>query len=429
VESSKELEDRVARLEAGLQDFQYSLKRLTSHRDRHPDILGDGGDSRVIYNNFSKNTPNTLTDNLITSLQAPLTTDIYDFGYNFGNVDDALRPATSPQIGSRPRTPEFPPLPTRQNIPNVGIPRNVPAPGVTPVPGLEPDVQLAASPPSSPPLVNAPRYHHRQSRSIGSVVADRVPGRWTPQTESDHTIRPADGTISPQLGADDEIFQTFTSGHVETIDNSLQDPPRPYGHSQQSSHTVQSLYQMLADERLARRRLEAQLFRLRAEITDLHQQLAISTSTSPVPTAAVPAVYDTTPDYTTRAYPDDYPRNRNSGHNTFPLHPTLTKISNSSSGASSNRNNPRHSHHSTGSGNTRLREILKDVESSPPSTADAAASLAYRRHQQDRQAHEEEERLWREQQAHQRAQQQQQARVKMSSSSRKARTKRDERIF
>jgi hypothetical protein len=407
VESSKELEDRVARLEAGLQDFQYSLKRLTSHRDRHPDILGDGGDSRVIYNNFSKNTPNTLTDNLITSLQAPLSSDIHEYGYNYNSVDEALRPATSPQLGSRPRTPDFPPLPTHHNLPSVGRPLNAVAPVVSPVPGLEPDIQLATSPPSSPPLVKAPQYHHRQSRSIGSVVADRVPGRWTPQTESDHTIRPAHGTISPQLGADDEIFRTFTSGHIDTIDNTLQEMTLPHEQTGQPSYTVHSLYQMLADERLARRRLEAQLFRLRAEITDLHQQLAVSTTSPSAATASSSTPYDT----------NDYARNRNSQHNsihTFPLHPTLTKVSNSSSASS--RNNQRNSRHSAGSGNMRLREILRDVESSPPGTADAAATAAYRR-QQDREA--EEERMWREQQAQR----------SRSKTTKKTRTKRDERIF
>jgi hypothetical protein len=416
VESSKELEDRVARLEAGLQDFQYSLKRLTSHRDRHPDILGDGGDSRVIYNNFSKHTPNTLTDNLITSLQAPLSTDIYEYGYNYNAVDDALRPATSPQLGSRPRTPDFPPpLPTNNDLPNMSRPRNA---AVPPVPGLEPDVQLAASPPSSPPPMKAPQYHHRHTKSIGSVVADRVPGRWTPQTESDHTIRPAERTISPQLEADDEIFRTFTSGHMGTIDNTLQDLQVPQEQPRQPSHTVQSLYQMLADERLARRRLEAQLFRLRAEITDLHQQLAVST-TSPATAAATPS-YDTT-DYarTGTTYPDDTPRNRNSQHNsihTLPLHPTLTKVSNHSSSTSSAKRNSRHS---AGSGNMRLREILRDVESSPPGTADAATITAYRR-QRDREA--EEERAWREQQA-------QRVQASRSKSSRKTGRKRDERIF
>jgi hypothetical protein len=402
METSKELEDRVARLEAGLHDFQFSLKRLTADRDRHTDILSVGNDDPATHQRSSRNMPKTLTDTLITSLQAPLASDTYEYGYNYENDNDNLRPATSPQIGSRPRTPDYPPLPTNLRNPDIARSLNAAASTTPPVRSLDANIQLAASPPSSPPARIAPQYHHRHTRSIGSVLPDRNPGHWTPQTESDHTVRPRNGTVSPQLEANDEIFRTFTSSHQDAVDSGSRDLPLIQEQPQHSSYTVQSLYQMLADERLARRRLEAQLHRLRAEITDLHQQLAVSAS--PPTVAAIPA---STMESPSDSY--DYNRNRNS-HNsihTLPLQPSITKISNSSSASSHQRN----SRHSAGSGNFRLREILRDVEVSPPGTAEL-------RRQHEREA--EEERLWRERQAQ---------RSHGRSKSSKSRTKRDERIF
>jgi hypothetical protein len=46
--------------------------------------------------------------------------------------------------------------------------------------------------------------------------------------------------------------------------------------SQPPQHTFRSLYEMLADERSARRRLESQLRGLRQDITDLHHQVTTS---------------------------------------------------------------------------------------------------------------------------------------------------------
>ncbi|KAK0910138.1 hypothetical protein LTR91_020790 [Friedmanniomyces endolithicus] len=105
-ELSKDLEDRVARLEAGLQNFQQSLARLTAERNRRTVLVGGMPQKRRL--STDARTPSMLADTLsnpfaLASLQ-------YD-------LQEPERPSTSPQpprtpvraTGSRP--PPVPPLP------------------------------------------------------------------------------------------------------------------------------------------------------------------------------------------------------------------------------------------------------------------------------------------------------------------------------
>lgn len=172
---SRDLEDRVAQLEAHLQFFQRSLNKLQTDRNRRTVIVGDYPSPGL---GDSYRSPSMLADDL----RVP--SDYMD-----EDRDDQLeahRPATAPQ----PRSPiaECPPVP--------------------PLPG-----QSDYHSPDSPPRTGRPSNPRKPSNLI--------------------------------------------------INN--------------PNVTFKSLYQMLADERSARRRLETQMRTLHNDIQDLQQQVSSNT--------------------------------------------------------------------------------------------------------------------------------------------------------
>jgi len=172
---SRDLEDRVAQLEANLQFFQRSLNKLQADRNRRTVIVGD-------YSSLdpgkSYRTPSMLADDL----RVP--SDCMDADTQ--EQLKTLRPATAPQ----PRSPiaEYPPVP--------------------PLPG-----QSHYNSPESPTRDGRPSTSRKPSNLIIS---------------------------NPSV-------------------------------------TFKSLYQMLADERSARRRLETQMRNLHTDIQDLQQQVTSNT--------------------------------------------------------------------------------------------------------------------------------------------------------
>jgi len=98
---SRDIEDRVAKLEAGLQTFQRSLQRLTADRNRRTVLIGGVPQRRA---STDVRTPSMLAD----TLQDPLGASGYQYDFT-----ETQRPSTSPQP---PRTPvrsteTVPPLP------------------------------------------------------------------------------------------------------------------------------------------------------------------------------------------------------------------------------------------------------------------------------------------------------------------------------
>ncbi|KAK3116267.1 hypothetical protein LTR53_003571 [Teratosphaeriaceae sp. CCFEE 6253] len=246
---SRDLEDRVAKLEAGLQHFQQSLSRLTAERNQRTVLVGGGGGGLPQRRQSTDaRTPSMLADTLAHPLA------LASLQYEIG---EAERPATSPQP---PRTPVREASARRQ-------------PAVPRLPF--PEYHGAAEPFSTPPL---------------------------PQHETAFTA------AAPRQRS----TSSATAGN-STGTGPAQAPPPP-------QHTFRSLYEMLADERAARRRLETQLHRVRRDLTALHDQVAVS--------SGVP---------------------------------------------SSQRSSLRALDHSM-VGSSRLRDLLRETERSPPSAAAAAAA-------------------------------------------------------
>jgi len=188
-ETSKDLEDRVAKLEAGLQHFQRSLQRLTNERNRRTVVMGQGRSPT------DARTPSMLADTL---------TDFAPSNYEYDFSDAQRRPTTSPQEPEAPQAPQTPRRPVRST--------DTVRPTMPPLPRG----QTITTP--SPPMMTS-----------------FLPARTASQ----------DGAASSN-GAN---------------------------HTQQ--YTFKSMYEMLADERSARRRLETQLRNMRQEITDLQYQVSV----------------------------------------------------------------------------------------------------------------------------------------------------------
>jgi hypothetical protein len=171
---SRDLEDRVAQLEANLQFFQRSLNKLQADRNRRTVIVGD---YPAVDSGKSYRTPSMLADDLHTP------SDCMDADEHAEEHLENLRPATAPQ--ARSPIAEYPPVP--------------------PLPGQS-DYQS----PESPTRTGRPSNPRKPSNLIIS---------------------------NPSV-------------------------------------TFKSLYQMLADERSARRRLETQMRTLHTDIQDLQQQVS-----------------------------------------------------------------------------------------------------------------------------------------------------------
>ncbi|KAF2774112.1 hypothetical protein EJ03DRAFT_346749 [Teratosphaeria nubilosa] len=190
-ELSRDLEDRVAKLEAGLQSFQQSLQRLTTERNRPTVLVGTVPHGR--RNSTDARTPSMLADTL-SNFDSP--------AYQYDDPTPDIRPSTSPA----PSTP----------------------------------IRSSAPPPFHLPAAAAPDpASHARRRSPSRVI-------------------PGSSARPPKI----------------------------------QDYTFRSLYEMLADERSARRNLERQLRGLRAEINDLHYQVSSvhSQRSSFVPSVVDPMV-------------------------------------------------------------------------------------------------------------------------------------------
>ncbi|KAK4546965.1 hypothetical protein LTR36_001697 [Oleoguttula mirabilis] len=191
-ELSRDLEDRVAKLEAGLQHFQRSLQRLTNDRNRRTVIMGGVPQSR---SQSDARTPSMLADTLADF--APST-----YQYDYQNTQ--RRPLTSPQPPTLPQSPRTPVRSTETMRPRVApMPERVDEPFFTP----------------PPPITTS--------------------------------------LLPPGMGAG--------NGHSG----------RSSGNGQTPQYTFGALYDMLNDERSARRRLEGQLRGMKQEIYDLQYQVSV----------------------------------------------------------------------------------------------------------------------------------------------------------
>lgn len=191
-EMSRDLEDRVARLEDGLQHFRRSLQRLTNDRNRRTVVMGQG---RTPSSVAGARTPSMLADTLLDFSPS-------DYPYNFN--ENTQRPSTSPH---RPQTPVRPTdSASAGRLAMPPLPRTMSAdePFITP----SPPVMTSLLPPGMGPASNA---------------SNSSPAAPAPQTQQ---------------------------------------------------YTFKSLYEMLSDERSARRRLESQLRNMRQEINNLHYQVS-----------------------------------------------------------------------------------------------------------------------------------------------------------
>ncbi|KAK4508580.1 hypothetical protein PRZ48_002319 [Zasmidium cellare] len=226
-EMSKDLEDRVAKLEAGLQNFQMSLQRLTAERNRRTIIMGSVNTRR---SSNDMRTPSLLAD----TLADPLEPSSYE--YEYGHT---MRPSTSPQP---------PPPPPAQTQGNLEDP-------------FGPDLPRASASTrqSIPPPTRSSQPVPPRASTAGASQPDRSPENFPMPLQShpptQHAPAPSTSTAA-----------TATAGSTRTT------PTQPY--------TFSSLYQMLSDERSARRKLENQLKSLQREISDLHSQVTLNTNAS-----------------------------------------------------------------------------------------------------------------------------------------------------
>lgn len=190
-ELSRDLEDRVAKLEAGLHHFQRSLQRLTNDRNRRTVIMGGVPHSR---SPSDARTPSMLADTL---------TDFAPSAYQYDLQGPQQRPTTSPEPQVLPQSPRTPVRSTETMRPRV-----------PPVPERAPEAFSTPPPPIMTPLLPA------------------------------------------GMGAGN-------GGHAGTS-----------GNGQPPQYTFGALYEMLNDERSARRRLESQLRGLKQEINYLQYQVS-----------------------------------------------------------------------------------------------------------------------------------------------------------
>ena len=195
---SQDIEDRVARLEAGLRSFRGELAQMTADRNRRTVLIGGVPTDSIRRRGSSDGRTASL---LAETLQDDLAPSDYPYDYR-----DTLRPSTSPQ------------------------------------------------PPRTPPV----RYLGPSPRQDASMTPQALPAADDPFTTTPSPPRPStSGAQRPPPEA---------SRNQEPL---LVQPP-----TQPQQYTFRSLYEMLADERSARRRLEMQMRGLREEIANLHYQVS-----------------------------------------------------------------------------------------------------------------------------------------------------------
>ncbi|KAK4635654.1 hypothetical protein CLAFUW4_01046 [Fulvia fulva] len=216
---SKDLEDRVAKLEAGLHNFQRSLQRLAAERNRRTIIMGELAPQR---SSNDMRSPSMLAETLADDLEPSA------YEYQYGHT---LRPSTSPQ----------PPLP--------------------------PEVQGSVEDPFGPELPT--------TGAAPSTAANSMPARMSERLAAD---RPTESFRMPSpLNSHPPTQEPPMPMRMPAPAPPPAPAPAPSSGSIRTTttqpYTFNSLYQMLADERSARRKLENQLKSLRNEISDLHTQV------------------------------------------------------------------------------------------------------------------------------------------------------------
>ncbi|KAK0785503.1 hypothetical protein LTR59_009318 [Friedmanniomyces endolithicus] len=224
-ELSKDLEDRVARLEAGLQNFQQSLARLTAERNRRTVLVGGMPQKRRL--STDARTPSMLADTLsnpfaLASLQ-------YD-------LQEPERPSTSPQP---PRTP-------------VRATGSRPPP-VPPLPFVERMAEPFSTPPPPP-----------QTAFMAATSTQRPRGNTTGATGT--AVPPTNSNLNPNTNLNPNPYPSRPP---------VQPAEQPQHQPQAPQHSFRTLYDLLATERTARHRLETQLNTMRHEINDLHYQVSV----------------------------------------------------------------------------------------------------------------------------------------------------------
>jgi len=226
-ELSKDLEDRVARLEAGLQNFQQSLARLTAERNRRTVLVGGMPQRRRL--STDARTPSMLADTLSNPLA--LASLQYD-------LQEPERPSTSPQP---PRTP-------------VRATGSRPLP-VPPLPFVERMAEPFSTPP--PPPQTAFMAVNSTQRPRGNTTG--ATSTAVPPTYSNLNPHPIPYSSSPPSQPAEQLLQLQQFQQLQ----------------QQPQHSFRTLYDLLATERTARHRLETQLNTMRHEINDLHYQVSV----------------------------------------------------------------------------------------------------------------------------------------------------------
>ncbi|KAI6912491.1 hypothetical protein KC318_g9435 [Hortaea werneckii] len=360
-EISHDLEDRVARLEAGLQHFQLSLQRMTTTDDRSRSSSGpvvgsgarqsrttpssshphrrqrDGGVQGVDY----ARTPSMLADTLAADfISSSHHHHHHQNGSSAGyDVDDPLHrlPSSSPlqyyyrQPSSvhephRPETPQtppalqdsglsphyygnlpgarpsMPPLPrtdsttmTREGDDEDEVEENFPFPaqaasfslgGRERTEDLPSGMATAAIPvdsPSEPPHSGGPWTSRKRRKESGGFHFPFSSSLRQEQEEEEEEE-------GQEMVKERQLRQEQDEEQEQDLEQRPPEYPAPqqrhqqqqqqhqhqYHHQQQ--HTFKSLYEMLSDERSARRNLEVQLRGLRREIRDLHLQVSTSSS-------------------------------------------------------------------------------------------------------------------------------------------------------
>lgn len=220
-ELSRDLEDRVAKLEANLHSFQRSLNRLQAEKNRRTVVIGDDSSNMRTSGVRRSNRVDELTPSmLVDDLHEPFANSHYLYHAGPTAEQHALRPSTAPHNLSLDTTAQpgasIPPVPSLSDSTRTPTPHNTTHSSSAAATGGSGSSRARSSPNWSP----AP--------ATGLSASERAPTRSASSTRL---------STSPTV-------------------------------------TFKSLYQMLSDERSARRRLESQLRGLRTEIQDLQFQVS-----------------------------------------------------------------------------------------------------------------------------------------------------------
>ncbi|KAI7277516.1 hypothetical protein KC343_g1707 [Hortaea werneckii] len=357
-EISLDLEDRVARLEAGLQHFQLSLRSLTSDRSPGPVVPRQArtsssrrtGGRGVDY----ARTPSMLADTLAADFlpskhhhqQQQPGSSVYDedddhplhrfpsssplnyyYHHRRSSTHDPLHRPETPQTppllrgsalsshyrgnapGARPSMPPFPRSGSTATMTEDGHNEdededeevNFPFPAQSASFAAEAEAVGMGGAVDSPSELpggagTSSRKRRKESAGFHFPFPPSLPLRERRELEEEEK----EGKSERQLHVDQDQHHQQQQQRQQLPLRQFQDhqhhqdqrselsPPRPSSpphqhhhpqpHQQSQDHTFKSLYQMLADERSARRNLEGQLRGLRREIRDLHWQVSSSSS-------------------------------------------------------------------------------------------------------------------------------------------------------